>query len=188
MKKIISLGLLIVMMFSISIIITATDFYENSSPIALYSVNCDTKETENGFTVTMDLVQKDETNEKLVINAGSAKFDIRINSSNTGGEGRWTVSLYNDDFIKGVDGEMIVKQDWVGPFNPVSARMYVCENYYYGTLYKTARGVEYFTFSNDEVFDDSKNIIFQWRNFKVTGVMDDYRIIDGEEQGEVGDF
>ena len=33
---------------------------------------------------------------------------------------------------------MIVKQDWLGPYNPVCAEMTVNEYYSYGTLYKTA--------------------------------------------------
>lgn len=188
MKKLSSIILSLIMMISISVPAMAAEVPEEKTPVTLYTTNCETTETDHGFIVTMDLVQKSETDERLVVPVGIAKFDIRINSSNTGGEGRWEVTLSNDDFVKGVDGEMVVKQDWIGPYNPVSARMYVDEYYSYGTLYKTARGVEYFYFDDNEVFDDSKNIIFQWRDFKVTGVTDDYWIRNGEKQGEIGDF
>lgn len=188
MKKILSFGLALVMMLSMCVTAMAADESTNNSPITLYTANCETTETDKGFVVTMDLMQESDGKERLLVPVGIAEFDIRINSTNTGGEGRWKVTLANDDFVKGVDGDMIVKQDWFGPYNPVCAEMTVDEYYTYGTLYKTARGVEYFTFDDNEVFDDSERIIFQWKNFKVTGVIDDYWITNGEKQGKISDF
>lgn len=191
MKKVISIILSLVMLLAVNTTAFAAEITNNTSSretITLYATNYETTETEQGFIVTADLMQESDGVERLLVPVGIAKFDIRIDSTNTGGEGRWTITLANDDFVKGVYGEMIVKQDWFGPYNPVCAEMTVNEYYAYGTLYKTARGVEYFTFNDDEVFDDSENIIFQWRDFVVTGVTDDYWITNGEKQGEIGDF
>lgn len=191
MKKLVSVILSLIMLMSVCTTAFASEISGTTTEngfVTLYATNYETTETEHGFVVTADLVQSSSDTERLIVKVGEATFDIRINSTNTGGEGRWKITLTNDDYVKGVSGDMIVKQDWFGPYNPVCAEMSVYEYYAYGTLYKTAQGVEYFTFDDNEVFSDEDNIIFQWKDFVITGVSDDYWITDGEKQGEIGDF
>lgn len=191
MKKVVCLILSVIMLLSVSSTAWATeisDITSEKSEVKLYAVNPSAAKTEQGFIATADLVQASSGNEKLIVKVGYATFDVRFDSTNTGGEGRWTIVLTNGDFIKGVYGEMIIKRDWFGPVNPVLDTATVSEYYSAGALYQSARGVEYFTFKNGQDFDATDNFIFQWRNFKVTGVTDNYRITNGEKQGEFGDF
>lgn len=188
MKKFISVILSVFLLFSISGTAFASETANEPStkePITLYAANYKTIETEQGFVVTVDLFCENSKTKGLSIQKGVASFDCRINPTNTGGEVHWRVTLNNGDLVKKVDGELIIKEDWFGPYNPVCANMTVKFSGL-GALYYKTDGVEYFTFP--EAFDDDKNLIFQWKNFVVTGVTEMYYVINGEQQGEVSDF
>ena len=51
------------------------------------------RDREDGFQVRVELVE--QTDERLWVPAGIATFDIKINSSKTGGHCDWNVALSN---------------------------------------------------------------------------------------------
>ena len=159
---------------------------DQRSVVELQAVNSTVTPQEDGFQVRVELVE--QTDERLWVPAGIATFDIKINSSNTGGHCDWNVALSNGDLIKGVYGTMEVKQDLFGPFNPVWAKMKVRQTYTTGTLFGEAHGSEDFAFGDYEKLDEDENIIFKWYDFSVSGVKHVYDVTDGEKQGEIGDF
>lgn len=159
---------------------------EEQTIVELQAVNPTVTEQEDGFLVRVDLVE--QTNERLYVPVGIAEFDITINSSNTGGTCNWDVTLSNGDLIKGVYGNFVIKQDLFGPYNPVYADVDVKVTYSTNALYSVAHGARSFAFGAYEKLDEDENIIFQWRDFSVSGVKNTYKITNGEKQGEIGDF
>lgn len=189
-KRVVSLFLSVAMLlgtfvFSASATTSNTDILDSRPIVELQAVNQRVMSTDDGFIVTVDLVE--DSNARMDVLAGYCIFQIKINSSNTGGTCSWTAKLSNGDFITGVKGKMTVLQDIFGPFNPVYAKMTVDASYL-GTLYDTVYGSESFEFGYGEVLDEDENIIFEWYDFVVYGIEQIYTITNGDIQGEIGEF
>ncbi len=170
---------------------------ENSSAekvvIPLKMVNFEGRKVDVGYEYTCDLVQETQSSSDTVspqaigwIKVGNASFRLILSPDNGIGYADWKFTLTNADFIKGVSGKFYVKKDLFGLYNPVLAEATVSEWYSYGTLYKLAQGSESFKFPGDVSYN--QNVIFQWRNFYITGVTGNYSVTNGESQGKVSDY
>ena len=182
-KLITTITLAIVLVLSATLTAFDEDNFNNIAKpeIELYAENQSVLYTDDGYSIIVDLYEKNHSTRAIKL-VGTATFTLKWSNLLNELEAKWVIRLTNNDKIRSVSGEMILKKDILGPINPTLAEMTVAEWYSYGTKFSKAEGTEYAIASEDIDFDD--NYIFQWRDFYVEGVEDMYYVTDGERQGE----
>lgn len=123
---------------------------------------------------------------KYYIAVGTYEFNLRFLLENGLADVDWYINLTNGDYIKGVNGTFILKEDYFGPYNPEIDTVEVDE-YYFNTRPGEKHSREAFSLIGADLTNDSA-VIFQWEDFEITGGADDYVIRDNEQQGKVSEF
>lgn len=176
------LALMMCMLFGTTVGSASAATSEDSTSIPLYIENETITTTNESITFSADLML--DSDSKAIVLSGTFYTTIYIAEDNRIGEIWWTVTL-NSDFIKSVTGTVIVKRDWFGPVNPVLCTRSV-KFYEYQTFFSSARDIVEYDLGKS--YKDSDNLIFQFTDFHVQGVYNDYTVGYREVQKEIRDL
>lgn len=195
MKKLLSFVFSLFLLTCLSVPVIAIDDNSPSGSIEgsdVMDVPTITENEEGELAIRGDIYQQITENDtgkerlKYYIAVGTYEFNLRFLLENGVADVNWYINLTNGDYIKGVKGTFILKEDYFGPYNPEIDTAEVDE-YYFNTRPGEKHSQETFSLRGADLTSDSA-VIFQWEDFEITGGADDYFIRDNEQQGKVSEF